>query len=247
MRTLLAVGRKLEGQSCEAPVGTTAAEWQIAGRKIWNWGEKNLHIRDERVVAAELLKEPEVQSIQTRLRSLPAQKIAVVGHSFTMGLHWSSPSSFVPIVIDVFRRENPRVEFKQFAAGGLTASRAQKRFYQDLLAWKPDKVLFVVMTRTNEDYAALKEMGQGLRAAGIKAYMFDEVHDPAAVTPGTVERARKSAEESGIEVIEVGKILANSPDRPKFICLDGIHMTEPYHRLMAKEWLKYLANAGGEK
>ena len=242
---LLAVGRKLEGQSCEAPVKTGAAEWQIAGRKIWNWGEKNLHIRDERVVAAELLREPDVKRLEPSLRALPAQKIAVVGHSFTMGLHWSSPSSFVPIVIDVFRRENPKVEFKQYAAGGLTASRAQKRFYQDVLAWKPDKVLFVVMTRADEDYAALKEMGQGLRAAGIKSYMFDEVHDPAAVTPGTVERARKTAEESGIEVIEVGQILANSPDRAKFICLDGIHMTEPYHRLMAKEWLKYLAGARG--
>jgi hypothetical protein len=77
--------------------------------------------------------------------------------------------------------------------------------------------------------------------------MFDEVHDPAAVTPGTVERARRSAEESGIEVIEVGEILANAPERAKFICLDGIHMTEPYHRLMAKEWLKYLAGARGNK
>jgi hypothetical protein len=239
---LLAVGRKLEGQSCEAPVGTSAAEWQIAGRKIWNWGEKNLHIRDERVVAAELLKEPEVKGLEPSLRAMPAQKIAVVGHSFTMGLHWSSPSSFVPIVIDVFRRENPKVQFKQYAAGGLTASRAQKRFYQDVLAWKPDKVLFVTMTRTDEDYTALKNMGQGLHAAGIKTYMFDEVHDPAAVTPGTVERARKTAEESGIEVIEVGQLLANSPERAKFICLDGIHMTEPYHRLMAKEWLKYLAD-----
>lgn len=244
---LLAVGRKLEGQSCEAPVGTTAAEWQIAGRKIWNWGEKNLHIRDERVLAAELLKEREVERLEPKLRALPAQKIAVVGHSFTMGLHWSSPSSFVPIVIDVFRRENPKVEFKQYAGGGLTASRAQKRFYQDVLAWRPDKVLFVVMTRTDEDYAALREMGQGLRAAGIKTYMFDEVHDPAAVTPGTVERARKSAEEGGIEVIEVGRILAAAPDRSKFICLDGIHMTEPYHRLMAKEWLKYLAGTRGDK
>lgn len=238
---LLAVGRKLEGQSCEAPVGTTAAEWQIAGRKIWNWGEKNLHIRDERVLAVELLKEPEVKRLEPQLRAMSPQKIAVVGHSFTMGLHWSSPSSFVPVVIDVFRRENPKVEFKQFAAGGLTASRAQKRFYSDVLAWKPDKVLFVVMTRTDEDYEALKTMAYGLRAAGIKAYMFDEVHDPAAVTPGTVERARKVADEAGIEVIEVGNTLANAPDRSKFICLDGIHMTEPYHRLMAKEWLKYLA------
>lgn len=244
---LLAVGRKLEGQSCEAPVGTSAAEWQIAGRKIWNWGEKNLHIRDERVVAAELLKEPDIERLEPRLRSLPAQKIAVVGHSFTMGLHWSSPSSFVPIVIDVFRRENPKVEFKQFAAGGLTASRAQKRFYQDVLAWKPDKVLLVVMTRTDEDYEALKQMGQGFHAAGIKTYTFDEVHDPAAVKPGTVERARKAAEDSGIEVIEVGELLANAPERTKFICLDGIHMTEPYHRLMAKEWLKYLAGERGNK
>jgi hypothetical protein len=244
---LLTVGRKLEGLSCEAPVGTSAPEWQIAGRKIWNWGEKNLHIRDERVVAAELLKEPDIERLEPRLRSLPAQKVAVVGHSFTMGLHWSSPSSFVPIVIDVFRRENPKVEFKQFAAGGLTASRAQKRFYQDVLAWKPDKVLLVVMTRTDEDYEALKQMGRGFRAAGIRTYMFDELHDPAAVAPGTVERARKAAADSGIEVIEVGELLANAPERAKFICLDGIHMTEPYHRLMAKEWLKYLAGERGNK
>jgi hypothetical protein len=244
---LLATGHKLEGQSCEAPVGTSAAEWQIAGRKIWNWGEKNLHIRDERVLAAELLKETDVKRLEPQLRALPAQRIAVVGHSFTMGLHWSSPSSFVPIVIDVFRRENPKVEFKQYAAGGLTASRAQKRFYNDVLAWKPDKVLLVVMTRTDEDYESLKQMGEGFSAAGIKSYMFDEVHDPAAVTPGTLERACKTAADAGIEVIEVGSILANSPERSKFICLDGIHMTEPYHRLMAKEWLKYLAGARGDK
>lgn len=239
----LAVGRKLEGQSCDSPVGTSAAEWQIAGRKIWNWGEKNLHIRDERVLAAELLKETDVQPLVRRLRAMPPQKIAVIGHSFTMGLHWSSPSSFVPVVIDVFRRVNPGVEFKQFAAGGLTASRAQKRFYEDVLNWKPDKVMLVVMTRTDDDYKALSQMGEGFRTRGIKAYMFDEVHDPAAVAPGTVERARKVAEGSAIEIIEVGDILASSPERAKFVCLDGIHMTEPYHRLMAKEWLKYLAGA----
>ncbi len=121
---MLAVGKELAGHSCVAPFDTGAAEWQIAGRKIWNWGEKNLHIRDEKVLAAELLSEREVKVLRPRLRALPPQKIAVIGHSFTMGLHWSSPSSFVPIVIDVFRRENPKVEFKQFAGGGLTASRA---------------------------------------------------------------------------------------------------------------------------
>jgi len=244
---MLRVGRELAGHKCVAPFDTGAAEWQIAGRKIWNWGEKNLHLRDEKVLAAELLSEPDVKVLRSRLRALPPQKIAVIGHSFTMGLHWSSPSSFVPIVIDVFRRENPKVEFKQFAGGGLTATRARDRFYQSVLDWKPDKVLLVVMTRTDADYDALKQLGVGFAAAGIKTYTFDEVHDPESVSPGTVERALAAAHAGGIEVIEVGSVLSSSPDRAKFVCLDGIHMTEPYHRLMAKEWLKFLAGARGAK
>ena len=244
---MLAMGRELAGHACVAPFDTAAAEWQIAGRKIWNWGEKNLHIRDEKVLAAELLKEPDVRVLRPRLRAMPPQKIAVIGHSFTMGLHWSSPSSFVPIVIDIFRRENPKVEFKQFAGGGLTATRAQQRFYQSVLEWKPDKVLLVVMTRTDADYEALKELGVGFAAAGIKTYMFDEVHDPESVNPNTVQRALAAASAGNIEVIEVGSVLSSSPDRARFVCLDGIHMTEPYHRLMAKEWLKFLAGARGAK
>jgi len=242
---MLAAGRELAGRACASPFDTGAAEWQIAGRKIWNWGEKNLHIRDEKVLAAELLNEADVKVLRPGLRALPPQKIAVIGHSFTMGLHWSSPSSFVPIVIDVFRRENPKVEFKQFAGGGLTATRAQQRFYQSVLDWKPDKVLLVVMTRTDADYVALKELGVGFAAAGIKTYMFDEIHDPESVKPDTVQRALTAARAGNIEVIEVGSILASSPDRARFVCLDGIHMTEPYHRLMAKEWLKFLAGARG--
>src|SRR5882724_4195204 len=219
---LLAVGRELEGRACESPVGTSAAEWQIAGRKIWNWGEKNLHIRDEKVLAAELLNEQDVKPLRSRLRVLPPQKIAVIGHSFTMGLHWSSPSSFVPIVIDVFRRENPGVEFKQFAGGGLTATRAQQRFYQSVLDWKPDKVMLVVMTRTDADYDALKQLGVGFAAAGIKTYMFDEIHDPESVNPDTVQRALAAARAGNIEVIEDGRVLSSSPDWARFVCLDGI-------------------------
>ena len=186
---MLVAGRELAGRACVSPFDTGAAEWQIAGRKIWNWGEKNLHIRDEKVLATELLNERDVRVLKPRLRALPAQKIAVIGHSFTMGLHWSSPSSFVPIVIDIFRRENPKVEFKQFAGGGLTASRAQQRFYQSLLDWKPDKVLLVVMTRTEADYEALKGLGVGFARAGIKTYMFDEILDPESANPNTVQRA----------------------------------------------------------
>ncbi len=245
---MLAAGRELERRACASPFASDAAAWQLAGRKVWNWGEKHLHIRDDKVLAAELLRERDVRAVVPRLRAAPAQKIAVIGHSFTMGQHWSSPSSFVPVVTEIFRRVNPKVEFRQFERGGLTASRARQRFYQGVLDWKPDKVLLVVMTRAEEDYAALREMGEGFKAAGVEAFMFDDIRDPENVSkPGTSERAARVARAAGIRVVEVGALLAAAPDRGRFLSLDRIHMTEPYHRLLAKEWLKFLAGARGER
>jgi photosystem II stability/assembly factor-like uncharacterized protein len=235
----LATGRALEPLSCASPVGTSAAEWQIAGRKIWNWGEKKLHVRDEQVVAKELLQEPEVQSFLPRLRDLPAQKVAVIGHSFTMGLHWSSPGSFITISTALLQKENPKVQVKQFQGGGLTGSRALKNFYADALAWKPDVVLLVLLTRTDDDLKALDTMVRGFTQAGAKVYMFDSVRDPeeAARLAGQQDAVRQA----GGTLVEVAPLLAASPDRARFLCMDGVHMTEPYHRLMAKEWLRLLA------
>ena len=240
---MLAAGRELAAKTCASPFDTDAAAWQIAGRKVWNWGEKHLHVRDEKTLAAALLRERDVRALLPRVRAMRAQRIAVVGHSFTMGQHWSSPSSFVRVVTEIFRRENPRVEFRQFERGGLTASRAKERFYKDALEWKPDKVLLVVLTRTDEDYAALKEMGEEFRAAGVEPLMFDDINDPESVKPGVGERAVRVAREAGITIIEVGSILKAAPERGSFVSLDKIHMTEPYHLLMAKQWLKFLAGA----
>lgn len=240
---LLAVGRQLEGKACASPVGLSAAEWQIAGRKVWNWGEKNQHIRDARVLARELLAEPDVAALIPRMRALPSQKVAVIGHSFTMDLHWSSPSSFVPTVTAMFATENPKVEFRQFQGGGLTSSRAYKNFFTDAVAWKPDVVLLVVINRTEADLADFKRLGEGLKAAGARVLVFDDVHDPDSSDPAKLLKEAAAARESGMTVIEVSQILSASPERARFFCLDHIHMTEPYHRLMAKEWLKVLVGA----
>lgn len=245
--SMLTAGRELAGRTCASPFDTDAAAWQIAGRKVWNWGEKHLHVRDEKTLASELLRERDVRALLPRVRALPAQRVAVVGHSFTMGQHWSSPSSFVPVVTEIFRRENPRVEFRQFERGGLTASRAKERFYKGVLEWKPDKVLLVVLTRTEEDYAALKEMGEGFRATGVEPLMFDDINDPESVKPGVGERAVRVAREAGITIIEVGAVLKAAPERERFVSLDKIHMTEPYHRLMAKQWLRFLAGAADSR
>ena len=240
---LLAMGRELEGRSCGSPVGLTAAEWQIAGRKNWNWGEKNLGIRDDKVLARELLDEPDVKALVPAIRALPAQRIAVVGHSFTMQLHWSTPGAFVPIVSAIFARENPKVEFRQFQGGGLTSTRAVNRFYDDLIAWKPQQVLLVVINRTDEDLQNFRKLGRGLAEAGARVLTFDDVHDPKGTANALREGEAAAARESGMTVIQVNALIGAAPDRDRFVCLDGIHMTEPYHRLMAKQWLSFLVGA----
>jgi hypothetical protein len=108
----LVMARALVGRSCASPVGLSLADWQIAGRKIWNWGEERLHTRDADVVADELLEEPDVRAAIPAMKALPSQRIAVIGHSFTMDVHWASPSAVVPIVTAMFERENSRVEFR---------------------------------------------------------------------------------------------------------------------------------------
>jgi hypothetical protein len=239
----LAMGRELEREACASPFGTAAAEWQIAGRKNWNWGEKNLGIRDDKVLAKELLEEPEVKALLPLVRAQPAQRIAVIGHSFTMQLHWSTPGAFVPIVTAIFARENPGVEFRQFEGGGLTSTRAIDRFYADVVAWKPQQVLLVVMNRRNEDIESFRRLGHGLADAGARVLTLDDVHDPAGTDEGLRARELAAARETGMTVIEVSPLLVAAPERGRFLCLDGMHMTEPYHRLMAKEWLKLLVGA----
>ncbi len=241
--SFLEMGRWLEGHSCASPFGTSAADWQIAGRKNWNWGEKNLGIRDDKVLADELLKEPDVAALLPRIRALPKQRVAVIGHSFTMQLHWSTPGSFVPVVTAIFARENPRVEFRQFQGGGLTSTKAIARFHDDLIAWKPDTVLLVVLNRTAEDLVNFEKMGRDFAAAGARVATFDDLHDPDASNPAQVARDVAAAREAGMTVIEVGALLARAPERESFLCLDRIHMTEPYHRLMAKQWLGWLVGA----
>jgi hypothetical protein len=239
----LETGRELEARTCPSPFDTSAAAWQIAGRKVWNWAERKLHIRDEFTVANELLREPEVSALAPAIRAMPAQRIAIIGHSFTMGAHWSSPSSFVPIVSTIITKQNPGVLFRQFEAGGLTASRALRNFYSEALAWKPDKVLLVVLTRREEDFDALRQIGEGLTRQGIRCLVFDNIHDPESQDSQVVSRFQKTAREAGITIIEVDRLLSAAPDSDAFLCLDGIHMKEPYHRLMAKEWLEFLAGA----
>jgi hypothetical protein len=102
-----------------------------------------------------------------------------------------------------------------------------------------------VINRTEEDLASFRRLGRGLADAGAKVLTFDDVGDPKGTAPELRERELAIARETGMTVIEVSPLLAAAPDRERFLCLDGIHMTEPYHRLMAKQWLGFLVGARG--
>ncbi len=265
----LQAGRELAARSCSSPFATDAAAWQIAGRKIWNWGEKKLHLRDDKVLARELLAEPEIQSLIPLMRNMPRQKVAIIGHSFAMGIHWSSPASFVQVVAAILETQNPSIQFRQFQAGGLTAARAlhdflpepevsawerrrvrevasiPRTFFNETVAWKPDQVLLVVGARGDEDLAAVKQMGEGFAREGIRPFIFDDIGDATSRNPAMLDQFNQAALSSGFSIIEVKSLLAADPNYSQFRCLDGIHMKEPYHRLMAKEWLKFLIGARG--
>ena len=104
------------------------------------------------------------------------------------------------------------MEFRQFQAGGLTSTRAVNRFHDDVIAWKPDKVLLVVLNRTPEDLASFAKLGRDFAAAGAQVVTFDDVHDPDASDPAMVGKDVAAARESGMTVIEVAS--GARPGRP---------------------------------
>jgi hypothetical protein len=50
-----------------------------------------------------------------------------------MEVHWATPGSFVLIVKELMREENPKIEFKCFQQDGMDVVTAEKVFLADAL------------------------------------------------------------------------------------------------------------------
>ncbi|MFB3891348.1 MAG: hypothetical protein ACE15C_04915 [Phycisphaerae bacterium] len=236
---MLRAGRKLAPRTCPSPFDTSAPAWQIAGRKVWNWGQKKLHIRDDKVLARELLLSKDIRPLTAKLRAMPAQRIAIIGHSFTNDMHFCSPSSFTQIVAAIFGRVNPGVEFRHWTYGSMTATQAREMFFQEVTLWKPAKVFLFVLLPTDADKAAMRKMAADFAAAGAETWVFPH-NGPRPYN--NVKEVREFAKAGGIRLADFVDAVDACPDKDKFVCLDGVHMTEPYHVAMAKELLKLLAS-----
>ena len=84
------------------------------------------------------------------------------------------------------------------------------------------------------------EMVELFLKAGAEVQVFDNIRTRRRAS---TEQVMVLARENGATVIEVENILINSPEKEAFLALDSIHMREPYHKLMAREWIRYLCGA----
>lgn len=95
--------------------------------------------------------------------------------------------------------------------------------------------------------AVLERMTAGFRAAGVKEVAIPD-HLRATQHNDLYEESegkmRAVAQRAGLTILQARAPLDASPDVARFLTLDGIHMAEPYHRLMAKVWLRGLADGG---
>ncbi|HUW55124.1 MAG TPA: hypothetical protein VMZ92_00665 [Planctomycetota bacterium] len=245
-------GTKLAAETCQAPYATDAKAWQLQLRKVQNLSLIHRGIATEKTLATELLATGEVKTLLPRIRTMPAQHIVVIGHSYTVNAGWTTPGVFNYIVEEIFKRENPSVAFKHLTTGGLRATKARDLFLAKALLFKPNRVLLCVGMGSEEDCEAMNEMVLAFRKVGAEVTTFDRmVHTiprdrPPRPRPYLDTWLPKLAQ-AGLVTIELGQLLDAHPEKDTFLSLDGSHMRGNYHKFVAAEWLKYLVGARGAR
>ncbi len=239
----LAVGEQLSLRTCACPFKTGPADWQVALVKVQHWSMK---LRGQNRVAdkaAEILCRDDFQSLLPTLRALPAQRIMVVGHSFTLARHWSTLAPMNEIVAEAFRQLNPGVVFGHQGHGGMSASVARDTYLESALAWQPDRVMVATLYHGEKDYRALEDMVVAFQARGADTFCLDQLH-PEPTFWLNPDRARLAAiaGRARLTVVPVGARIMQHSERADFISLDGVHMRTSYHQFLAAELLRFFTN-----
>ena len=240
---LLAMGETLAAQVCTCPHPTDPAAWQVAGRKIEMWGEKLRGVRGPKHYAREILEWPEIKSLVPKLKGLPPMTVVVLGHSFSSYEHWSTHAPFNGVAEAALRLLGVEVKMPRIGEGGMTAATAREKCFDHALAMNPDAALFVIRLEGDGNREALADMARQLTERGVAAWCPDRLF-PSGTYPWPGDdpaKLREAVEGTGLVLIDVGEKLDSHPRRDEFLCLDRIHMTGIYHKVMAAELLKCIA------
>jgi hypothetical protein len=243
----LKTGRDLSALCGRCPYETDAAAWQIALRKVDNWGEKNSGRRDKFTLAREMLADSAIKPLLPALQKLPPTRLGILGHSMTMSAHWSSAGSWCEVAAETARLVNPRIEYRSFQEGSFTPSRAVVSKLDALLAYRPTHAIILLLLYTPEDRAALQIILGKLRANGCRVFVVDDVRPwftekeyPRIKSAQAFER--RACKMFGVRFVNFYDLGKKSPRHKRWVCLDKVHMVEEGHLFYAREWLKLWAS-----
>ena len=235
LERFLELGQRMAEETCPSPFSTNAASWQITGMKLVHWIGKKTGSCDHRTIAAELIPQPAVQALLPALKKMPAQRIAIVGHSYTMMVQWSTPAPFTWIAKAVLEKVNPGVLFVHFGGGSMSPATASRLYRDIVLEYKPAQVYFYLVVTSEQDVPELARLVRTFSDAGIACNAFTQRY---ARDYQNVDCLKQVAAIAPLRIVDIEGTLQSSFPNKDFISLDGIHPTELYHRLAAIELLK---------
>lgn len=231
----LELGKRMAEETCPSPFATDAASWQITGMKLVHWIGKKAGTCDHRTIAAELMGQAEVQTLLPGLKKIPAQRIAVVGHSYTMFVQWSTPAPFTWIAKGVLEKVNPGVSFLHLGGGSMQPGTAMRLYRDIVLEYKPAQVYFYLVVTTDQDVTDLALLVRTFANAGIACNAFTQRY---AKDYQNVDCLKQVASLAPLRIVDIEGALQSRFPNKDFMSLDGIHPIELYHRLAAVELLK---------
>jgi len=229
--------------------------FHLAFSKINMWGEKYSKLGTPKMLAVELLKMLDKETIN-KLKKLKKQKIVFIGDSLMAWLHWGAWGGYPDILSEMFKIINKKVVVINAGIGGQTSWQGLARFEKDVIAQKPD-LCFVGfggndlsftkggtelkwMAKFRKSMTAMIKMlkKKGIKQAfvnGSRQYFIDD----AIYTREVTNAIEKMGRDLKVPVIDSHRFTWNGP-KESWLCFDDLHLSNLGQKKFAKEIVKFL-------
>ena len=234
----IAAAEELSKLCAPGPYDSDARAFRPIIQKLVWWAEKNTGRRDRHVLAREMLEDAAIKPLIPMLKKLPPRRVAFLGHSMMMSLHWSTFGSWSDVAGETMKLLNPGFEYCGFQTGGLDGRGAVKLHLDNLLAWKPSETYILAANYGAEDDAAFEHVAKELKRIGSAFFIVDDNRPWLKLDPRIVAFNKRLCEKHGGTLLEYWALGQTAPGHENWACLDEIHMLTDGHLFYARETLK---------